>query len=157
MRSTSSIFLCILVAAVSAGPSTAFVPTGPSSLPISSMHAGNDDEGGMPSTAAVDDARARVGGGSPIGSIEKFRIPNPLAELVDIFSNFDDVVDDFFNKRMGNGEVFYGKRKYKPSGKVSSEYNGGGFTDFRKIEAAREFREMRAMMREGAGKEKEGR
>jgi hypothetical protein len=98
------------VAAVSAGPSTAFVPTGPSSLPISSMHAGNDDEGGMPSTAAVDDARARVGGGSPIGSIEKFRIPNPLAELVDIFSNFDDVVDDFFNKRVSYLlRIYFGK------------------------------------------------
>jgi hypothetical protein len=29
-----------------------------------------------------------------------FRIPNPLAELGDILSNFDDVVDDFFNKRV---------------------------------------------------------
>ncbi len=49
---------------------------------------------------------------------------------------------------MGNGEVFYGKRKYKPSGRVNTEYNGGGLTDWRKIEAAREFREMRALMRE---------
>jgi hypothetical protein len=61
------------------------------------------------------------------------------------------------SEKMGNGEVFYGKRKYKPSGKVSSEYNGGGFTDFRKIEAAREFREMRALMREKTGEEKDGR
>ena len=59
-------------------------------------------------------------------------------------------------QKMGNGEVFYGKRKYKPSGKVSSEYNGGGFTDYRKIEAAREFREMRAMMREKAIEEGDG-
>jgi hypothetical protein len=51
---------------------------------------------------------------------------------------------------MGNGEVFYGKRKYKPSGKVDAEYNGGGFSDWRKMEAAREFREMRALMREEA-------
>ncbi len=50
--------------------------------------------------------------------------------------------------KMGNGEVFYGKRKYKPSGKVDAEYNGGGFSDWRKMEAAREFREMRALMRE---------
>ncbi len=48
---------------------------------------------------------------------------------------------------MGNGEVFYGKRKYKPSGRVNSDYNGGGFSDWRKMEAAREFREERAMMR----------
>jgi hypothetical protein len=58
--------------------------------------------------------------------------------------------------KMGNGEVFYGKRKYKPSGKVSSEYNGGGFSDWRKIEAAREFREVRAMMKEKAKEEKGG-
>ena len=50
-------------------------------------------------------------------------------------------------KKMGNGEVFYGKRKYKPSGRVNSDYNGGGFSDWRKMEAAREFREERAMMR----------
>ena len=50
----------------------------------------------------------------------------------------------FFVGWMGTGEVFYGKRKYKPSGRVSDEYNGGGFTDYRKIEAAREFRELRA-------------
>ena len=36
------------------------------------------------------------------GTIEEktFRIPNPLAELGDILSNWDDVVDDFFNKRV---------------------------------------------------------
>ena len=77
-----------------------------------------------------------------------FQFPNPFAEILDIFQNFDDVVDDFFNKRMGNGEIFYGKRKYKPSGNVDSEYNGGGFSDWRKIEAAREFREERARLRE---------
>lgn len=48
---------------------------------------------------------------------------------------------------MGNGEVFYGKRKYKPSGLVDSDYNGGGFSDWRKMEAEREFHEERAMMR----------
>ena len=55
---------------------------------------------------------------------------------------------------MGNGEIFYGKRSYKPSGKVETDYNGGGLSDWRKIEAAREFREERAMMREEAKKEK---
>ena len=79
---------------------------------------------------------------------DRFQFPNPFAEILDIFQNFDDVVDDFFNKRMGNGEIFYGKRKYKPSGNVESEYNGGGFSDWRKIEAAREFREERARIRE---------
>ena len=32
--------------------------------------------------------------------------------------SFDDALDDFFYKRMGNGEIFYGKRKSNPSGKV---------------------------------------
>ena len=79
---------------------------------------------------------------------KQFSFPNPLAELADMWQSFDDIVDDFFNKRMGNGEQFYGKRKYKPSGKYSEEYNGYGFSDFRKIEAAKEFREERARMKE---------
>jgi hypothetical protein len=101
MRPSSSTLLCILVAAVSAGPSTAFVPTtGALTYPIPSLHAGNDYDGEMPSSAAVDEGAANGGDGSQIGLVEKFRIPNPLAELADIFSNFDDVVDDFFNKRV---------------------------------------------------------
>ena len=59
-------------------------------------------------------------------------------------------------QKMGNGEVFSGKRKYKPSGRVSDEYNGGGFTDYRKIEAAREFRELRAAMKEKTREEGDG-
>ena len=79
---------------------------------------------------------------------QQFSFPNPLTELADMWQNFDDIIDDFFNKRMGNGEVFYGQMKYKPSGKVTTEYNGYGFSDFKKIEAAREFREERARMKE---------
>ena len=78
---------------------------------------------------------------------QQFDFPNPLAELADMWQSFDDVVDDFFNKRMGNGEAFYGQRKYKPSGKITTDYNGYGFSDFKKIEAAREFREERARMK----------
>lgn len=65
----------------------------------------------------------------------------PFQELIDIFSNFDDVVDDFFYKRMGQGEVFYGKRKYKPSGKVEGDYNGFGLSDKMKIDMTREYKE----------------
>ena len=65
----------------------------------------------------------------------------PFQELLDIFSNFDDVVDDFFYKRMGQGEVFYGKRKYKPSGKVEGDYNGFGLSDKMKIDMTREYKE----------------
>jgi len=35
------------------------------------------------------------------------------------------------------GEVFYGKRKYNPSGKVDGEYNGMGLTDKTRINIAR--------------------
>lgn len=69
-------------------------------------------------------------------------IPNPFRELGDMFSNFDDVIDDFFYKRMGNGEVFYGKRKFKPSGKVEGSYNGMGLTDKLKIDMSRERKEI---------------
>ena len=55
---------------------------------------------------------------------------------------------------MGNGEVFYGKRKYKPSGSVETDYNGYGFSDRRKIDAAREFRAEREMIRELKATEK---
>ena len=68
--------------------------------------------------------------------------PNPFKEVVDMFSNFDDVIDDFFYKRMGNGEVFYGKRKYKPSGRVEGQYNGMGLTDKLKIDISRERKEQ---------------
>lgn len=68
--------------------------------------------------------------------------PNPFKEVKDMLSNFDDVVDDFFYKRMGNGEVFYGKRKYKPSGNVEGEYKGMGLTDSLKIDIARERKEQ---------------
>ena len=65
-------------------------------------------------------------------------ILNPLNAVADMFQNMDDVVDDFFNKRMGNGEIFYGKRKYKPSGTVEGDYNGFGLSDFQKIEMTKE-------------------
>lgn len=68
---------------------------------------------------------------------------NPFREVADMFSDLDSVIDDFMNKRMGNGEVFYGKRKYKPSGRPNTEgkYNGMGISDKSRIAQAREFRE----------------
>jgi hypothetical protein len=61
--------------------------------------------------------------------------------FMDFFSNLDDVADDFFYKRMGKGEIFYGKRKYKPSGDVDGEYNGFGLSDKMKIDMTREYKE----------------
>lgn len=65
-----------------------------------------------------------------------------IREVGNMFSNFDDIVDDFFNKRMGNGEIFYGKRKYKPSGKVDGVYNGMGLSDKQRIDDTREYRDF---------------
>lgn len=74
---------------------------------------------------------------------------NPISsffeEIGDMLSSMDDVVDDFVNKRMGNGEVFYGKRKFKPSGRKNTEgkYNGMGLSDKTKIDLSREYKEQR--------------
>lgn len=76
-----------------------------------------------------------------MGSTKNDKDGNPikgfLNEMNDVFSNWDDVVDDFFMKRMGNGEQFYGKRKFKPSGNVEGDYNGMGLTDKVRIDVAR--------------------
>lgn len=65
-----------------------------------------------------------------------------MQELGDMFSNLDDVIDDFYNKRMGKGEIFYGKRKYKPSGEVDGTYNGFGLSDKQRIDETREMKEF---------------
>ena len=62
---------------------------------------------------------------------------NPMKSWSNIMSTIDDVIDDFFYKRMGNGEIFYGKRKVNPSGKVEGEYNGFGLSDKQRIEDSR--------------------
>ena len=62
------------------------------------------------------------------------------------FGNLNDVAEDFFYKRMGKGEIFYGKRMYKPSGDVEGDYNGMGLSDKQKIDMTREYKE--AMMEE---------
>ena len=69
--------------------------------------------------------------------------PNPLRELQDMFSSMDDVVEDFMCKRMGNGETFYGKRKYKPSGRphTGGKYNGMGLSDRLRIDITRQVKE----------------
>lgn len=68
--------------------------------------------------------------------------PNPFQDLGDMLSNMDDVIEDFMFKRMGNGEVFYGKRKFKPSGRPNTEgkYNGMGMSDKLKIDVTLEVR-----------------
>lgn len=68
---------------------------------------------------------------------------NPLANLSDMFGNVDDAIDDFMGKRMGNGELFYGRRKNNPSGRLNMEgdYNGMGYSDPLRIERARQRKE----------------
>ena len=67
---------------------------------------------------------------------------NPLQGISNLLKRMDDVIDDFMCKRMGNGEVFYGKRKYNPSGKVDGVYNGMGMSDKTRIDMTREYKEM---------------
>jgi hypothetical protein len=57
-------------------------------------------------------------------------------------------VDDFMNKRMGKGEIFYGARQSKvygadDPGREAGKYSGAGLSDRWKIEEAREAREER--------------
>lgn len=85
--------------------------------------------------------------------------PNPFKEFGDMLSSMDDVIDDFLFKRMGNGEVFYGKRKFKPSGRPNTEgkYNGMGMSDKTKIDITREIKEERMERKRQAQKEREQR
>lgn len=82
-------------------------------------------------------------------------LQNAWQDLGDMFASFDDVMDDFFNKRMGNGEIFYGKRKFKPSGAVKGDYNGFGLTDKARIDQTREYKEF--IMEEKKRREEEKR
>jgi hypothetical protein len=77
----------------------------------------------------------------PVDEDDKETKGSFLEGCIDFFSNFDAVVDDFFYKRMGKGEIFYGKRRYKPSGDVEGDYQGMGLSDKLKIDMAREYRE----------------
>jgi hypothetical protein len=63
--------------------------------------------------------------------------------IQEFWNNMDDIVDDFMNKRMGNGELFYGKRKFNPSGKIDGSYNGFGLSDKGRIEGVKMYKEMR--------------
>jgi hypothetical protein len=78
--------------------------------------------------------------------------------LKDAFDNFDDIIDDFLYKRMGNGEQFYGKRKYNPSGKFDGQYQGMGRSDQSRIEMAlvqKELMEERRSKRQAEEEEEE--
>jgi len=69
-----------------------------------------------------------------------------LAEL----ASFESVsLFHLLSHRIRIGEVFYGRRKYKPSGRdnTTGKYNGMGMSDKAKIEMAREIKEERMEMR----------
>jgi len=77
---TMRVFIPIVILAVAAVPSIcAFIQT-PTHKRSSSALQANDDR--------------------------QFSIPNPLAELGDMFSSLDDVIDDFFNKRVSVTIIF---------------------------------------------------
>lgn len=71
-----------------------------------------------------------------------------FGDLKGMMGNFDAVVDDFVYKRMGNGEQFYGKRKYNPSGNIDGDYNGMGQSDLIQIEIARVRKEEMELRRQ---------
>lgn len=64
-----------------------------------------------------------------------------LGDLFDsVKQRIDDEANDFFYKRLGNGEVFNGKRKVNPT--QEGEYNGFGISSHQKIkerEARKEY------------------
>lgn len=78
-----------------------------------------------------------------------------MGDLKGMMSNFDAVVDDFVFKRMGNGEQFYGKRKYNPSGNIEGDYNGMGQSDLMRIEIARVRKEEMELLRQRRLEEQE--
>ena len=80
-----------------------------------------------------------------------------FGDLLGMFENFDDVVDDFVYKRMGAGEQWYGKRKYNPSGKFDGDYNGMGRSDQFRIELARVQKEEMEKRRQRRLEEEEAR
>mmetsp|Transcript_6417 Transcript_6417/g.9399 ORF Transcript_6417/g.9399 Transcript_6417/m.9399 type:complete len:140 (-) Transcript_6417:290-709(-) len=82
----------------------------------------------------------RISMGASEGNDENEK-EGPLAGVRDFFSNLDSVADDFFYKRMGKGEIFYGKRSYKPSGDVEGGYNGFGLSDKGKIDTVRDYKD----------------
>ena len=78
-----------------------------------------------------------------------------MGDLKGMMDNFDAVVDDFVFKRMGNGEQFYGKRKYNPSGNIEGDYNGMGQSDLIRIEIARVRKEEMELRRQRRVEEEE--
>ena len=96
----SSTLNCILF--LSAVASTyAFVAPSPIAKPKSSaVFYNNDDDGDK--QWVVDD-KVKKNEVSPIVNM----MLTPFVELADIFSNFDDVVDDFFNKRVSTALFIY--------------------------------------------------
>mmetsp|Transcript_10090 Transcript_10090/g.12354 ORF Transcript_10090/g.12354 Transcript_10090/m.12354 type:complete len:148 (+) Transcript_10090:56-499(+) len=69
---------------------------------------------------------------------EPEHIPKIEKKKFNLFSGLDDALDDFMNKRMGKGEIFYGKRKNNPSGEINGDYNGFGLSSREKIEVTQD-------------------
>ena len=89
MPPASSIFTFV-VALVMGTSVLAFSPTRGSSISPCCMHAKNNDRGDSEWATSNESIP------SPID----ISFPNPLAEIADMFSSLDDVIDDFFNKRV---------------------------------------------------------
>ena len=96
MPSSSSALTLVLAVAVVAS-SSAFAPTriGTASSPTTALRANNN----VREKQWTVDETAKESPPAPL-NVDKFNFPNPLAEIGNMFSSLDDVIDDFFNKRV---------------------------------------------------------
>ena len=63
--------------------------------------------GVVPSICAFVPTLSHKRSPSALQANDEFSIPSPLAELGDMFSSLDDVIDDFFNKRVSENHTIY--------------------------------------------------
>jgi len=61
----------------------------------------------VPSICAFAPMPTHKRSSSALQANDKFSFPNPVAEISDMFSSLDDVIDDFFNKRVSENHTIY--------------------------------------------------
>ena len=146
MNSNSSIFFLIAVVVVAVSYAEGF----------QQLHATSTQRVGVTSLSFFGNNNKND---EPAETVEEPKKKGFMGDLKGMMNNFDAVVDDFVFKRMGNGEQFYGKRKYSPSGNVEGDYNGMGQSDLIRIEIARvrkeemELRRLRRLEEEQEAKD----
>ena len=133
-------FLLLLTAALCIARANAFVTPSAAATAALLDHNNNNNNKKNKCSFALHSNNSNKNDYNDVNNEEKVKlqpVKGFFQEIGDMFANMDDVMDDFFMKRMGNGEQFYGKRKFKPSGKVEGGYNGMGLSDKLRIDIAR--------------------